>query len=1242
MNCEETRELLTQYCLKDLNEARAAEVRTHLQECDGCRAAVREIEPTLDLLRDALAATSKAPERLPQSHRKRVIYGESSRTRRVIQWVTVSHPGLAIAAGTLVMTGFFLLLLSVPMLSRSRVHLGRADRTLQVEMTEPEEMEEMLTEAFEDSAEIPLARTEVRGRARAQARTQEPASGEDDDSVKLGFAVKRAPRRVTRLGFAGKKTPDGAEVTTKAHWGRENALVESESMARSPVRKPTEQREAAEVDALAAAESSLEVNGRYAGRTLGERIETLQAHGGAVVKDADGEGARRAHRGEIRADVKKQDAKGWVLHALDGSITAGKPTDHEPKPAPAPGSVAVAGRAAEHRRLPADDLAGIRERRGYNYFGLGSVDEKRKEEKAAEDLSTGVPVEESGIVRRGGVAGEPAAPARDAAPADKVELFFGGEGGVVSDERRLKSKGRTPVLGDVAMLGVPFKAAGERARKEILEREEAQLPSAAEPMKSAVRRDVSSVGEMSRGGDFIEMAAREGPPEKDGTTLRKLLGALRTSRKKVLSQEERRQQEVARDRRQKTLAKLDKIVIPEVDFRQANVRDVLEYIHEASVEFDTTEDRESARGVSIVAMLGGEGDAGGTAPDLALADPFAVTQGGAAAGEGEQDGLITFSARYISAREALEIATKVSNLKYRVENGAVVVSPIGAPEGDIIHRMYDVPPSAANELTALGIDSSIDATSALKGLLSAAGVASPAGSSIKYVPAIRKLVVANTADNLATFEGLLASAPDEGAEEEEKAREEDLTGPRFKAVGVNPFHTAAERPFSTFSIDVDTAAYTVTRNYMSQGFLPPAESVRTEEFVNFFDYAYKPAKHATFRVYAECAPSRFGRGLHLLKIGIKGRRLGREEQRRAVLTLLIDTSGSMGKPDRLALIKKSLRMLVDKLAPRDLVAIVQYSSHARLVLEHTPVARKERILGVIDGMQCSGSTNLEEGMTRAYSVASRSFVGGAENRVLLLSDGAANLGTLAAADILKKIEKCRKQGIYCSVFGFGIGTYDDTMLETLANKGNGNYAFIDSDDEAKRVFVDDLGATLNTIAADVKIQVEFNPERVRRYRQLGYENRQLKKEDFRNDAVDAGEVGSGQSVTALYELELKGTGSWRSTVNSQRPVVGKRDELAVVRVRYRRVDTGKVEEIQQRITDSDILEHFKAAPARFRLAACVAEFAEILRVSPFAAGSDCEDVAADLRPVALELELDGRVQELLRMVHGARGMSRGE
>ena len=682
---------------------------------------------------------------------------------------------------------------------------------------------------------------------------------------------------------------------------------------------------------------------------------------------------------------------------------------------------------------------------------------------------------------------------------------------------------------------------------------------------------------------------------------------------------DKRKQAVAR----KLVDKMKAIKIPEVDFRQANIHDVLEFLQDASVEYDPEPDPQKRTGVNLIPMLG-------------------LGKGRAKEKELEEIPRVTFTARYISLWEALGIVTQVANMKSRPAENYVAIVPKDAPDSKIVRREYRVPQGVMDKIAASGAvfvgrtDGELSPyQKKLQGFFESMGVAAPRGSSIKYVPAIGKMVVANTPHNLATFEKILAVFEEDARKKaEEKAEAEAKEKSRFKAFGVNPFYSAAARPFSTFAIDVDTAAYTLGRNYMLKGFLPPAESVRTEEFVNFFDYGYMPPKHGTFAIHTQCAPSKFGRGLHMLKVGVKGRRLGREEQKPAVLTFLIDTSGSMNKSDRLGLVKKSLRMLVNELGPKDMIAIVQYDADSRLVVEHTPTAKKAKILEAIDSMQCGGATNLEKGMGAAYRIAAGAFVPGAENRVLLLSDGVANVGTGAAQDILRSVEKYRKQGIFCSVFGFGIGTYDDEMLESLANKGNGTYTFIDSEAEARRVFVDDLAATLNTIASDVKIQIQFNSKYVKQYRQLGYENRQLKKKDFRNDAVDAGEVGSGQSVTALYELDL------RTTEAEAMRKTG--DWVAMVRVRYRRTDTGKVEEIEQPVRAPDICASFDKSDVRFKLASCVAEFAEILRGSPFTEGSSYEDVSRVLQPVKLELSLDSHVQELARMVQGAGSMSRGE
>jgi Ca-activated chloride channel family protein len=443
----------------------------------------------------------------------------------------------------------------------------------------------------------------------------------------------------------------------------------------------------------------------------------------------------------------------------------------------------------------------------------------------------------------------------------------------------------------------------------------------------------------------------------------------------------------------------------------------------------------------------------------------------------------------------------------------------------------------------------------------------------------------------------------------------------------NPFVMTAAEQFSTFAMDVDTASYTLTRQALRSGKLPDPERVRLEEIVNAFDYGDKASDKATFRIYQDGAQSQFGAGYNLLRIGVKGRRLGREEQRPAMLTMVLDVSGSMSQPDRIGFARLSLSSLLDQMGADDRIQIIAYSDQAQFVVEPTPAKEKKRIMAAFDRLQCNGSTNLEEGLKRAYEQAVQAFIPGAENRVILISDGVANLGADSAQEILDKVAVNRKQGITCSVFGVGAGTYNDKMLEDLANKGDGVYRFLDSAEAVKTAFVDDLAATLNTIAKDAKIQVEWNPKTVRRYRQMGYENRKLKKEQFRDDTVDAGEVGSGQSVTALYELELM-------------PNVTAESNIGTVRVRYQRTDNGKVEEISAPLLASTVLKPAHKATPSFKVAASAAEFAELLRNSPNAQGGSFESVADYLRPAALEMTLDTRVKELLELVTTANALSK--
>ena len=443
----------------------------------------------------------------------------------------------------------------------------------------------------------------------------------------------------------------------------------------------------------------------------------------------------------------------------------------------------------------------------------------------------------------------------------------------------------------------------------------------------------------------------------------------------------------------------------------------------------------------------------------------------------------------------------------------------------------------------------------------------------------------------------------------------------------NSFVAAATEPFSTFAMDVDTASYTLTRQALRSGKLPDPERVRLEEIVNAFDYDDTAPDRATFRVYQDGSQSPFGSGSSLLRIGVKGRRLGREEQRPAMLTFVIDVSGSMSQPDRIGYARQALSLLLDQVGTGDRIQIIAYSDQAQFVVPPSPASEKARIMEAFNRLQCNGSTNLEVGLRRAYEQAVQAFIPGAENRVILISDGVANLGADSAQEILDKVAANRKQGITCSVFGVGSGTYNDKMLEDLANKGDGVYRFLDSADAVKTAFVDDLAATLNTIAKDAKIQVEWNPKTVRRYRQLGYENRKLTKEQFRDDTVDAGEVGSGQSVTALYELELMSD-------------FGPEALLGTVRIRYQRTDTGKVEEIESPLVAATVLRPAHLATAHMKVAASAAEFAELLRGSPNAQNGRFDKVADYLRPAALERSLDTRIKELLELITTAASLTK--
>ena len=443
----------------------------------------------------------------------------------------------------------------------------------------------------------------------------------------------------------------------------------------------------------------------------------------------------------------------------------------------------------------------------------------------------------------------------------------------------------------------------------------------------------------------------------------------------------------------------------------------------------------------------------------------------------------------------------------------------------------------------------------------------------------------------------------------------------FKGSGTNPFIDTEDDHLSTFAMDVDTGSYSIARRFVTESYLPPAAAIRVEEFINAFDYHYDPPTEGAFAIHIDGAPSKFGEGkrLRLLRIGLQGRVIRDEHRKDANLTFVIDVSGSMEKENRLELVKKALTLLVDQLRPTDKVGIVVYGSRGRLVLPHTGIEQRSEILAAINALQPDGSTNAEEGLRIGYELAWRNASINHINRVILCSDGVANVGNTGADAILKEIRTYVDKGITLSTVGFGMENYNDVLMERLANTGNGNYAYVDTLSEAKRIFVENLTSTLQLIAKDAKIQIDFNPEVVSRFRLLGYENRSLAHEQFRDDTADAGEVGSGHQVTALYEVKL------------QPDATGK---MATISIRYTDPDSHRVTEVSEEIAVSQLYESFDAAPATLRLAAAVGEFAEILRESYWAKEGNLESVHQVVKDVFPEISSE-QVVELMYLVNKA-------
>lgn len=455
----------------------------------------------------------------------------------------------------------------------------------------------------------------------------------------------------------------------------------------------------------------------------------------------------------------------------------------------------------------------------------------------------------------------------------------------------------------------------------------------------------------------------------------------------------------------------------------------------------------------------------------------------------------------------------------------------------------------------------------------------------------------------------------------------------------NPVQRTSEQPVSTFSIDVDTGAYTHVRRMLDTGQLPPADAVRAEEFINYFDYGYLPPSDRSqpFSVTTELAPAPWNKDRELLLVGIQGYRVPKAQIPAANLVFLVDTSGSMNQADKLPLLKASLKQLVTQLRAQDRVAIVTYAGSAGVALPSTAGDRHATIDAAIDGLGAYGSTNGDAGIDLAYAQAEQGFIKGGVNRVILATDGDFNVGTVDPEVLKSKIEDHRKSGVALTTLGFGQGNYNDAMAVMLADAGNGSHHYIDNLQEGRRVLVDEMSATLLTIAKDVKIQVEFNPAQVAEYRLIGYEKRMLKREDFNNDAVDAGEIGAGAHVTAIYEITPVGSpGARIDPLRYGKPAAqaAPGDELAFLRLRYKLPGQ----------THSRLIEHPVAAQPerhaseRLRYAAAVAAFADALRGGRYLDGYGYRQIAALARGARGD-DPDGYRAGFVQLVELADGLS---
>lgn len=472
----------------------------------------------------------------------------------------------------------------------------------------------------------------------------------------------------------------------------------------------------------------------------------------------------------------------------------------------------------------------------------------------------------------------------------------------------------------------------------------------------------------------------------------------------------------------------------------------------------------------------------------------------------------------------------------------------------------------------------------------------------------------------------------------------DMNTEEYKNIEENGFKKVNENPLSTFSIDVDAASYSNMRRYLNRGELPPADAIRTEELINYFSYNYpQPTGKDPVKITTEIGSCPWNKNHRLVRIGLKAKEIPTEKLPVSNLVFLIDVSGSMYGPQRLGLVQSSLKLLVNNLRDTDRVAIVVYSGSAGERLPSTSGSDKQKIREAIDELTAGGSTAGGEGIKLAYKIAKKNFVKGGNNRIILCTDGDFNVGVSSNEGLENLIEQERKSGVYLTVLGYGMGNYKDSKMQILAEKGNGNHAYIDNLQEANKVLVNEFGATMHTVAKDVKLQIEFNPSQVQAYRLIGYESRLLKDEDFNNDAKDAGEMGAGHTVTAFYEVVPAGVESnfvnkvddlkYQKKVKSAlQPATGSK-ELLTVKLRYKSPDEDASKKLEFPLVDSK----GNNVSSNFRFAAAVAMFGQLLRDSDFKGDATYAQVIA-MAKTALDNDERGYRREFLRLVETADGL----